>query len=175
MPPKRHVFDVQETAAAKWKRLCPNRPPPASLAIPHVSDTSNVQAMAPTRGSKRTYHLAARYWQDDRDRDLAMLPIKGRGLETVTSRSCPTKAGSPRLHIFGPSLCGLRGRRNYDYECDQATLPVALGTVAALGSGYNQDSKVEMFRAPLRLWDRCKITIPRSKCFRPPGGFGIGI
>ena len=31
-----------------------------------------------------------------------------------------------------------------------------------------------MFRGPLRLWDRGKIAIPKSKCFGPPfDGFGI--
>ena len=53
MPPKRHVFDVQETTAAKWQRLCPNRAPPASLAISHVSYNSDVQDVVPKRGSKR--------------------------------------------------------------------------------------------------------------------------
>ena len=54
MPPKRHAFDVRESNAARWQRLCPDRAPPASLNIHVGTSTSAVQMQAPQRGSKRS-------------------------------------------------------------------------------------------------------------------------
>ena len=53
MPPKRHIFDVQETAAARWRRLCPTWAPPAAAnIIPDNSPTVKDKETLP-RGSKR--------------------------------------------------------------------------------------------------------------------------
>ena len=41
-------------------------------------------------------------------------------------------------------------------------------TAAALGSLLNQDSKVEMFWGPLRLWNRCKNQDSKVEMFWGP-------
>ena len=67
MPPKRHVFDAPESAAAKWRRLCPGWAPPTSLNLrgetgPVAASETQVDAaatrsvnnaMVPQRGSTR--------------------------------------------------------------------------------------------------------------------------
>ena len=55
MSPKRlaHVFDVQESTAARWRRLCPNWDPPPEVHINTVTTTSSADGVVPARGSRR--------------------------------------------------------------------------------------------------------------------------
>ena len=53
MPPKRHIFDAQESAAARWKRLCLTWTPPAAAKVNPDNSPVIMEMGTHTRGSKR--------------------------------------------------------------------------------------------------------------------------
>ena len=53
MPPKRHIFDVQESAAARWRRLCPTWAPPAAVKVNPDNTPVIKEKETHARGSNR--------------------------------------------------------------------------------------------------------------------------
>ena len=53
MPPKRHIFNAVESTADRWRRLCPDWAPPASLGISVAASDNSARGAVSQRGSKR--------------------------------------------------------------------------------------------------------------------------
>ena len=54
MSPKRHAFNVPESAAAKWRRLCPEWAPPSAAQVTWTEPAPPTTTTAPQRGARRT-------------------------------------------------------------------------------------------------------------------------